>query len=302
MADRALLMTETDRIRKKPYFLALFMGALLLGVAPVAVKALPFAAEVSAFYRVLLAVPFIALIGWNHRQVPLRVKPDRRLILLIVAATLFFAADLAVMHLAIRSTHVAVATLLTNCAPFFVALFGFMGLTRRPGRGELVFLPIALVGIFLLCGTGMDLGAGTRLEGIGLSLLAALFYAAYIVTIKHVRAYDIPSSYIMLAVTSGSAVLLSPLFFMAGSPVPTDATQWALLLCLVLCGQVFGQLLVTIGLKHLSAAFGSLVLLIQPIVAALISWLLLSEQLGMAQLLGMSLVLIAIMASSLASK
>lgn len=302
MDDQSLLIADTARSRRKHSILALLGGALLLGVAPVVVKALPFDAEVSAFYRVLFAVPFLALISCGQHRVTLHVKPDRKLILLIVAATIFFTADLTVMHMAIRNTNVAVATLLTNCAPFFVVLFGFMGLTRRPGKGELIFLPVALVGIYFLCGNGFSLEQSTSMDGIGLSLLAAFFYAAYIVTIKNIRTYDIPSIYIMLPVTAGSAVLLSPLFFMAGSPIPTEITQWVLLICLVLCGQVFGQLLVTIGLKQLSAAFGSLVLLIQPIVAALVSWVFLGENLGTAQLLGMSLVLLAIMASSLSSK
>ncbi|WP_421667032.1 EamA family transporter [Pseudomonas fragi] len=68
---------------------------------------------------------------------------------------------------------------------------------------------------------------------------------------------------------------------------------------LVLCGQVFGQLLVTLSLKSLSASFSSIVLLLQPIIATVLSWLLLGEVLTSTELTGMTIVLLAIAASSL---
>jgi drug/metabolite transporter (DMT)-like permease len=106
---------------------------------------------------------------------------------------------------------------------------------------------------------------------------------------------------LMVWITAGSAALLAPLFLAAGAPVPADSRTWALLVTLALVGQVAGQGLVTIALRELPASLDSIVLLIQPLVAAGLSWALLSETLSGLQVFGMSLVLVAIGAATMES-
>ncbi|WP_026144899.1 DMT family transporter [Pseudomonas asplenii] len=131
--------------------LLLLAGAILLGVAPVIVKTLPFEAEVSAFYRVLLAIPFMLLICAIQREQQSPLPRTWEFHGLVLLAVLFFSADLAVMHLAIRRTDVAVATLLTNCAPFFVVLMGLAGIVDKPKRIEILCLVVAIAGMYVLC-------------------------------------------------------------------------------------------------------------------------------------------------------
>ncbi|WP_248747771.1 DMT family transporter [Pseudomonas sp. MWU12-2037] len=280
------------------WILLLVAGAALLGVAPVVVKALPFEAEVSAFYRVLLAVPFMMVLCAVNGSTPSTMPRDLRFYGLTVLAIVLFTADLTVMHFAIRRTDVAVATLLTNCAPFFVVLMGLAGVVEKPKKLEIACLLLAMGGMYVLC--VMDKPFTRDYWGEALALLAAFFYAAYIVTIKKVRVYECSSALIMLFITVGCSFLLFPVFMHAGAPLPTDLPTWALLLALVLCGQVLGQLLVTLALKGLSASFSSIVLLLQPITATALSWSLLNETLTPLELTGMSIVLLAIATSSLA--
>ncbi|MBV6752246.1 DMT family transporter [Pseudomonas chlororaphis] len=277
--------------------LLLMAGAALLGVAPVVVKALPFEAEVSAFYRVLLAVPFMLWLCAFNGSTLSKLPRDRRFYGLTLLAIVLFTADLTVMHFAIRRTDVAIATLLTNCAPFFVVLMGLVGIIEKPKKLEVACLLLALGGMYVLC--VMDKPFIHDYWGEALALLAAFFYAAYIVAIKKVRAYECSPALIMLFVTIGCSLLLFPIFLQAGAPLPSDLPTWALLLALVLCGQVLGQLLVTLALKGLSASFSSIVLLLQPITATALSWSLLNETLTPLELTGMGIVLLAIATSSL---
>lgn len=282
---------------KGSLIIVLVTGASLLGIAPVTVKALPFDAEVSAFYRVLLAIPFMAMLCFfKHGKVSLRPK-DKRFGWLILLAIVFFSADLTVMHFAIRRTDVAIATLLTNCAPFFIVLMGLAGIVEKPNLQEVGCLLLAMSGMYVLC--LLDKPVSRDYWGEALSLLAAFFYAAYIVTIKKVRVYNCPSSVIMLSITTGCSLILLPAFILSGAPWPSTLSTWGLLLTLVLCGQVFGQLLVAVSLKGLSASFSSIVLLLQPIIATVLSWSLLNETLTAVELTGMAIVLLAIFTSSL---
>jgi drug/metabolite transporter (DMT)-like permease len=99
---------------------------------------------------------------------------------------------------------------------------------------------------------------------------------------------------IMTVVTVVSTIFLLPLFASQGFPIPTTFETVALLFVLVLIGQILGQGLTTIALKELPASLSSLVLLVQPIIAGCLSWYFLSEALSAVQLIGMSMVLLAI--------
>ena len=278
----------------------LFMGGLCLGMAPVIVKSVALAPEISAFYRVLLAAPAFAAFAWLFPATPTKVasSPPRAFILLYALTAISFAADLALMHVSIRMTNVALATLFTNCAPFFVGLMGLFGLSDRPTRRFWQALPVALLGILLLIGlSGLSDGA---VAGNLLGLCAGMFYGGYLVCVRALRARGAPPAVLMVWVSAGSAALLAPLFVAAGAPVPADPRTWALLAVLVLAGQVAGQGLVTIALRELPASLGSIVLLIQPVAAAGLSWALLSETLSGLQVFGMALVLVAIGTATMA--
>lgn len=283
---------------RRPFSVALsllILGGMCLGTTPVIVKSISFAPEVSAFYRVLLAAPAFLLISLFVQSGDRTASRRPPKVLYAVTAVLF-AADLGVMHLAIRMTDVAIATLFTNCAPFAVGVLGLIGLSDRPSSRFWIALAVALLGIGLLIGF-KQLGGG-RIEGDLLALSAAMLYGGYIVCVKKLRAAGATSTSIMLVVTSVSAVILFPVFWVSGHPLPSDLQTWLLLLGLVGIGQIAGQGLVAIALSDLPASLGSLVLLVQPVVAAVLSWILLGEHLSLMQIVGIAFVLLAIAVAS----
>lgn len=272
----------------------LLLGGCCLGVAPVIVKALEFPADVSAFFRLALAAPLFliwALAGGKRR--PARAARTGSTVGLYILAAFFFAADLAAIHYAIGLTSVAVATLFNNCAPFFVGLFGLLGLAARPGPSFWKALPIALIGIALLIGVSGASAVGTA-AGDAVALLAAALYAAYLVTVKALRDRGARPARIMAVVCLGGAVILAPFYIASGLPLPATVAQWSLLLALAIIGQAVGQGLVTVALQYLPVSSSSLALLVQPVIAALLSWVLLAEVLSGLQITGIALVLCSI--------
>lgn len=285
--------------RRSGSLIILLCGGLCLGAAPVIVKSLALAPEVSAFYRLLLAVPAFAALTLMFPQAPAKIAGSsaRKSIALYALTAMFFAADLAAMHVSIRMTNVAIATLFTNCAPLFVGLAGLAGLSERPTTRFWQALPLALGGAVLLIGvSGRSNGS---VSGDLLALCAAMFYGGYLICVRTLRARGASPALLLVWVTAGSAVLLMPLFVAAGAPVPADLKTWLLLLALVLAGQILGQGFVTIALRELPASLGSIVLLVQPVVAGALSAAFLSERLSALQLFGMALVLAAIAAATI---
>lgn len=273
----------------------LLLGGSCLGVAPVIVKSVDLSPEASAFYRVALSAPIFAIgTVLFARNIVRSAEPIRRIntkVLCLVTA-LIFAADLVLMHMAIRISNVAIATLLVNCAPFFVGILGLIGLTTRPDLRFWVMLPVALGGCALLIGAPK--GADSQVLGNVLALLAAFCYACYVIGVTELRKRGLSTLPIMAVVTIVSTVLLLPFFAAQGFPLPQTIQTVLMLLVLVLIGQILGQGLTTIALKDLPPSLSSLVLLVQPIVAGCLSWYFLSETLNGIQLLGMFIVLVAI--------
>ena len=76
--------------------------------------------------------------------------------------------------------------------------------------------------------------------------------------------------------------------------LPQSATGWLVLVSLALIPNIAGQSLIAYGFARLPAAFSSVSLLLQPVLAAVYAWVLLGEAVGPVQMLGGMVVLAGI--------
>ncbi len=277
----------------------MFAGATAIGLAPIFVRLSELGPIATAFYRLLLALPVLWL--WSvldrRRGVASAAPVDRRW---LVAAGLFFAADLAVWHWSIRITSVANATLLANLAPVFVTAAGIAFFGHRYGRRFFAGLVVALCGAVVLMSSSLQLSRA-RLAGDALGALTAVFYAGYILSVARLRATTSTAT-VMLMSGAVTAVALLLLAVASGERLlPTGSRGWFVLVALALVSHVGGQGLIAWALRHASAGFGSVSLLWQPMAAALFAWALLGEPLGLPQLFGGTLVLAGIVLARRAS-
>lgn len=270
-------------------FAALLLGGAALGLSPIFVRLADVGPGASAFWRLALALPFL----WLWVLARERTRVSARLLGAAVLAGFFFAADLAVWHWSIVYTTVANATLLANFAPIFVTLGGWLLFRHRVSGIFIAAMVTALAGATLLIGPSFALG-GTRLAGDALGLLTAVFYAGYMLSIKRARA-GVSTALLMALGTTVSVVLLWPVAALSAQPMlPAGAAGWGVLFGLALVSQVLGQSLIAFAFAHLSAAFSSLAVLTQPVVATALAWWLFAEALVWPQLLGGVLVLAGI--------
>ena len=270
---------------------ALLLGGCAIGFAPILVRWSDVGPVASAFWRLALAVPL--LWWWAIAASPRAATTAPAAWRTAAFAGLFFAADLAVWHWSIVYTSVANATFLANLAPIFVALGAWLLFRQRVSRLLLAGMATALAGSALLVGPNFSLG-GTPLRGDALGVLTAVFYAGYLLTVKHARE-RVSTAALMASSTSVGATVLLPVALFSQQPFwPADAPGWSVVLALALLTQVVGQGLIVYAFAHLPATSSSVSLLIQPVVAAVLAWWLFSEALGAWQFLGAALVLAGI--------
>ena len=130
--------------------------------------------------------------------------------------------------------------------------------------------------------------------GDGLGLVAAIFYAAYILVIKKLTDF-LPPAHTLFFATLSTAIFLFPVGLIESESLfPSSYQGWLLLLAYAFVSQSLAQGLITFGISKLSAHLSSLTLLIQPVAAAIYGWLLLSETLNLWQALGGLIVLLGI--------
>tara|TARA_X000000368_G_scaffold365384_1_gene311592 strand:- start:2587 stop:3462 length:876 start_codon:yes stop_codon:yes gene_type:complete len=276
--------------------ISLSIGAALLGFSAIFVRISETSPSTTAFYRAFLALPFLYLWIYFSREA-INWNLDRRTIYIFLVSGIFFGADMAVWNWSIQFTSVAHATLLANTAPIFVTLIAFTFLKQKISKSFFFFLLLAMSGVYLVISSGSG-GNEKRLFGDYLGIAAAVFYAGYILSVKRLTD-QIPPSQVLFFSTLVTALFLFPISFIeSDSLFPGTSEGWSILFGYALVSQVIGSGLITFGISKLSAHLSSLVLLIQPVAAAVFGWIILSENLISTQIFGGLIVLVAIYLAS----
>jgi drug/metabolite transporter (DMT)-like permease len=273
---------------------ALILGGAAIGGSPIFVRLSEVGPLATGFWRVGLAL--IPLVLFSLAKGKGDGKRPERLadMALLVLPGIFLAIDLITWHLSLHMTSVANATLLANLAPIFVAAISWLFLRASISRIFLLGLATAMVGIVTLKGGIAGLANGD-LRGDSLATLAALFYAGYILVIGRLRGrFD--TLQIMLWSTGSAAICLLPVALIGeGTIFPPSLFGWLILFGLAFISHAGGQVAITYALAYLPPAFSSLTLLLQPVVAAILAWALLSEAIGPMQAIGGAIVLVGIL-------
>lgn len=265
----------------------LLLSACVLGLAPILVRLTETGPAAAGFWRFAFALPLLAILA--SREPGGIATPSKWALL----AGLFFALDLSFWHYGIVMTSVANATVLCNLTPVVVTLFGWFVLKEPPHRLFLVALALAMGGAFAMA-AGADGGQGTNpLLGDLFSLSVAVWYSGYFLAVKAARATAGAMRITFWATLLGAPLLLLVAAGLGEDIIPASLAGWAACVAMGVM-HVFGQGGVAWALGRLPASVTAVTILIQPVVAALLGWLVFGETLTQIQAMGGVLVLAAV--------
>lgn len=275
---------------------ALLLGAVIIGLSPIFVRVSELGPVTTAFWRVALALLPLLALRWTGIS-PANGEVDRPTSLRDIAALalpgLMLAGDLLAWHLAIHLTSIANATLLANMAPVFVVLAGWLLYRTAVSSRFLAGLAVSVAGVVILQGGSLS-GGDSHIGGDALALLGGMFYAGYILGLSRLRRRYSTITIMLWSSASAALFILPAALLTEQSFWPMTLFAWTIVLCLGWLIHVAGQGMITFALALLPAAFSSLTLLIQPVIAAAVAWILLNEPLGLLQALGGVIVLAGI--------
>lgn len=276
-------------------FAALVGGNLALSLTALVVRFADTGPVAAALWRLLLALPILALLGW--REAGGRI-PRKGALWIAGGAGVFFALDLAAWHLGIVQTKVANATLFGNAASLLLVMWGILLARKLPRGWPAAAIVLAFVGSGLLMGQSSE-ASPDYLAGDLLSLLAGALYTGYVLMMQRVRGEIGPWSALAISSVAGIPILAGTALVLGEAILPHN---WTPLIALALMSQVVGQGLLIWALPRFSPLVIGLTLLVQPVVAAIAGWLIFGELLGPIDLLGGAMVAAALVLIRLPSR
>lgn len=271
------------------------LGTAGIAFSPILVKAITAGPSVSAFWR--CAISAVCLLGYaayrergRGRGAPL----PWRLLLLSGAA---FAMDLFVWHRSIMYAGAGLGTILANTQVFYVALGGILLLGERPTARFLAAIPLAFFGIVLLVQLpAAQLGYPYFRRGVVYGLMTGIFYCVFLLSLRQAQvgrdASEFPR---LLAIIMGIAgIALAGLLTAEGGWRAPAGLEWLWVALLGAFVGAFAWMLITENLSKVQISRVGLILLLQPVLAALLGVLIYGEDWSPVQIAGGALTLGAI--------
>ena len=280
-------------------------GAVAISFSPVFYVYSDTNPSTGAFFRMLYALPALALLAYLVRKADTRSSRTRWT---AFGAGLILAPDMLSYHSSMIFIGIGIATLIGNSQVIIVTLASWKLFGEKPNPAILLSLPVVIIGLALISGFADPEPYGEDpVKGVVFGMMAAFFYSSFLILFRYSNRELAPSSSVQLDATVGAALGLLvlgllPLSSMAIEPLELQPTWpghgWLILLAL-LC-QVAGWLAIAHALPRLPAAHTSFAILLQPVLTLIWGYFILHQEgYSQNQAIGVFLVLAAIVTVTL---
>ena len=270
-----------DEARSRGALPAVVVGVVAVSAAAILIRLTDAPALAIAFWRCALGVAFLMPLALFRREKLPRGRPLRVLLASGAALGIHFALWIP----SLDYTSVAASVVLVCTVPVFVALFGFLALGEKTSMLSLAGIFVAIAGSALIASDG-SVGSAA-LFGNALAVGGAIAVAVHLVIGRSSRTGGMGVLPYSVVVYSAAAVVLLPLVFLTDSALwGYSGETWFWLFAITLGPQILGHTVLNWALAYVEAAIVSGAILAEPVVAAVLAWLLLSEKPALPTVIG----------------
>ena len=266
------------------------LSMAVFGTLGLFVRNIPLPSGELAMYRAVMAAVLLGTFLLITRQrIPLGTIKKALPLLLISGVAMGF--NWILLFEAYKYTTVSVATLSYYFAPVLVTAACPVLFKEKMGRKQWICFGMSTLGIMLITGLG-DLGAGSsHLTGILFGLGAACLYATVVLLNKFIKGVE-GVHRTFLQFLAAAVVLIPYVALTGGTHLETlDGVGWVSLLVVGLFHTGITYCLYFSSLKTLPGQKAAILSYIDPLVAILVSVLILGEQMSLVQIIGGGLIL-----------
>ena len=278
---------KTDNFNK----LMFTVSMVIFGTIGLFVKNIPLPTGEIALYRALLAVLLVGgyLLITKKRISFKNCKKELALLLLSGAAMGF---NWIFLFSAYKCTTVSVATLSYYFAPVIVTVLSPLLFKEKMTLKKIVCFIFSTVGLILITGLGNLGGNLMHIKGIAFGIGAAILYAAVMLLNKAIKGIGgIERTFLQFV--SATVVLVPYVLLTDGINITSLHTKGFIFLIIVgLVHTGLTYLMYFSSLKELEGQQAAVLSYIDPLVAVLVSVLILKEEITLTQIIGGALILI----------
>lgn len=268
----------------------MILAMLIFGTIGIARRYIPLPSSILALVRGTIGSIFLLIVVFCSGK-KLSLKAIKANLVLLVVSGAFIGANWILLFEAYRYTSVATATLCYYLAPVFVILTAPLILKEKMTVRKLICAAIALMGMVFVSGvigTGLNL---SEMKGILFGIGAAILYACVVLMnqkIKNIGAYD---KTIMQLGTAAITLLPYTLLTEDFSGIVLTKETVMLVLVVGILHTGIAYALYFGSMSSLSAQTVALFSYIDPVMAILLSALVLREPMGITGALGAVMIL-----------
>src|SRR5215207_11677656 len=266
---------------------AVAIGVLAVSAAAIFIRLAEAPALAVAVWRNALGVLVLLPLALYRRE----TFPRGRALRVGIASGVALGAHFGFWISSLGYTSVAASVVLVVTQPVFVAILAYLVFGERTSPLSFFGILVAIAGTVVIASDG-SVGSA-MFFGNTLALIGAVAVAVYVLIGRSLRTTGgvgvLPYSIVVYAAASTT---LAPATLYAGAPLwGYSGETWCWLAAITLGPQILGHTVLNRALKYVDASLVSGTILVEPVVAALLAWLLLSEKPGFATVLGGAVVL-----------
>ena len=279
----------------------LTLSMVIFGTIGVFRRYIPLPSSLVAMTRGLIGMLFLLLVIVLRKRGMNRTAVRRKLGMLCLSGAAI-GVNWILLFEAYNYTSVATATLCYYLAPMFVILASPLVVGERLTAKKLICVLAALLGMVFVSGVLESGGGSSDLKGVLLGLGAAVLYASVVLMNKQLG--DVPAYDRTIVQLGSSAAVLLPYVLLTENLGALSFTPGTIALLLVV-GVVHTGIAYALyfgSLMQLKAQTAAILSYIDPVVAVLLSALVLREHMSLLSGLGAILVLGAAVVSELPSR
>ena len=268
---------------------AVAVGVLAVSAAAIFVRFADAPALAVAFWRNALGVIVLLPVALFRRE----TFPRGRALWVGVASGMALGAHFGFWISSLDYTSVAASVVLVCTQPVFVAILAYLVFGERTSPLAFSGILVALVGTAVIA-SGGSVGSATFF-GNGLAVIGAVTVAIYVLIGRSLRTTGVGVLPYSIVVYTSASATLAPAVLYAGEPLwGYSGETWFWLFTITLGPQILGHTVLNWALRYVEASIVSGTILAEPVVSALLAWLVLAEKPGLATLLGGAVVLIGL--------
>ena len=265
-------------------YVILFIGIAAISFAAVLIRLAEAPSMVIATYRMgIAALVLMPLFVQNTRKKP--VKLAARDWALVLLAGFFLAVHFGLWITSLEFTSIASSAVLVTSHPAFVAIASYIVFKERLNSKTIAGIIAAIFGVLVVNFNQFEVGS-TGLSGNIMAFVAGLAMGSYLITGRRLKDKLGIINYLALIYSVSAVFLLVATVALGYNLFGYPLEVYAIMILIALVPQLIGHSCINITVRLLPATFVAIAILVEPVGATLLGWIILNEPPAMIEIVG----------------